>query len=49
MKLIKQFGIHKSGTELDANENLKKHLVNGGFVEAEKEPEVKKVVKKPKK
>ena len=30
--LIKDFGIHPAGTELEANEILYNHLLKGGFI-----------------
>lgn len=47
LKLVKKFGIHAAGSEIEANEVLEKHLLSGGFVEVvEEEPKPK---RKPKK
>ena len=46
MILIKQFGNHKAGEDLKANETLKKHLIAGGFVAKESTEEKPKRVKK---
>lgn len=33
VKLLKQFGIHAQGTEIDANMLLAKHLAKGGYID----------------
>ncbi len=44
MKLLKKFGLHEAGEDIQVNETLEKHLIRGGFVEKPEKP-----VKKAKK
>ena len=39
--LIKRFGIHEQGSEIEANDRLYKHLLAGGFIEVEKKKPTK--------
>ena len=41
VKLLKKFGLHEKGTELDANDKLYKHLLAGGYI-AKPKPKTKK-------
>ena len=49
VKLLKQFGIHPEGSEIEAHTVLARHLARRGFIDLELEKLENKVEKKNKK